>query len=99
MAQVHFPPLAWQLTTHDPNLLDKQKWADVSRWLSYPPGERLTFKSVCTPLPRVELPRHARGGDGWVEMLSDEITFMVHSDDVSPGFDRLTNRQIPTQTN
>jgi hypothetical protein len=86
MAQVHFPPLAWQLVPSDQSILDLEGWADVSRWLERPPDEEARFRDVSSALPVVELPRHGKRGDLWTELFSDEITFIVESEDVSPGF-------------
>lgn len=86
MAQVHFPPLAWQLAPRDRSLLDIQGWADVTEWLESPAEEETGFRDVCGALPVVVLPRDDVQGQLWTELFSSEITFIVHSDDVSPGF-------------
>ncbi|HEV2809004.1 MAG TPA: hypothetical protein VGV93_01230 [Acidimicrobiales bacterium] len=85
-AQVHFPPLAWQLASRDHSLLDIQRWADVTEWLESPAEEETGFRDVCGALPVVVLPRYDVQGQLWTELLSSETTFIVHSDDVSPGF-------------
>lgn len=87
-AQVHFPPLSWHLAPRERSLLDLQGWADVTAWLERAPQEQARFSDVCGPLPVVLLPRHDEHGNLWCEVFSDEITFNVHSDDVSPGFRR-----------
>src|SRR5205814_2707893 len=50
-AQIYFPPLAWQLSYGDWDLLDLQGWADVSDWLERPADEVVALPDLCPKLP------------------------------------------------
>lgn len=82
LAQIYFPPLAWQLADPDQSvLLEQQAWADVSGWLDRPPGERVALSDLVPSLPLVEHPLRASSGpQDWTELLSDEACFIVESD-------------------
>ena len=88
MAEVYFPPLAWQLAASDAEqstLLDLEGWPDASFWLDSAADERLPLDAVCPSMPSVLHPVHdPLTGDGWVELFSDEITAILDSEDVTP---------------
>lgn len=84
LAQVYFPPLAWQLAPRETSLLHVQRWTDVSHWLQLPANEHLPLDAICGLLPIVLHPKHEpETGDLWCEMLSDEITSVIECDDVT----------------
>jgi hypothetical protein len=82
MAQIYFPPLAWQLADASHSvLLQQQGWADVSGWLASDPHDRLVLADLVSNLPLVVHPTRESGGmEDWVELLSDETCFIVESD-------------------
>ena len=85
MAEVYFPPLAWQLAAPEASLLDVEGWPDISFWLGYAPDERLPLDAACPSMPIVMHPKHDPAtGDGWTEMISDEISVILDSEDVEP---------------
>lgn len=85
MAEVYFPPLAWQLAAPEASLLDLEGWPNISYWLGYAPDERLPLDAVCASMPIVLHPKHDPvTGDLWSEMLSDEISQILDCDDVAP---------------
>lgn len=89
MAEVYFPPLAWQLAAPEASLLDLEGWPNVSYWLRYPPDDRLPLDAVCPSMPIVLHPKHDPvTGDHWSEMLSDEISVILECDDVEPSAKR-----------
>lgn len=90
MAQIYFPPLAWQLADdcpptvlQKPSLLDRQGWVDVSDWISYAPTDRRDLRSLVRSLPAAAHPFHdqERAGD-WTELFADSITFILGCDEV-----------------
>lgn len=71
MAQIYFPPLAWQLADDcppsvlpRPSLLDRQGWADVSDWISYVPTDRRDLHSLARSLPAAAHPIYDSGACG-----------------------------------
>jgi hypothetical protein len=90
MAQVYFPPLAWQLADDCPSsvlqkssLLDRQGWADVSNWISYAPTHRRNLRSLARSLPAVVYPHHDQAlASDWTELFADSITFILGCDEV-----------------
>ncbi|GHJ48253.1 hypothetical protein Cs7R123_55950 [Catellatospora sp. TT07R-123] len=69
LAHVYFPPLAWQLSSRDSSLLDRERWADVSDWLAYDPAETADLATLCPPLPPVAYPSHVPWGPTtWVQL-------------------------------
>lgn len=83
MAQVYFPPMAWQLVVDypvslGPSLLDSQGWADVSKWLSYPPTNKYDLRKLVPSLPIVVHPtRDPQHASCWSEISSGDTTFIV----------------------
>jgi hypothetical protein len=86
MAQIYFPPLAWQLADQPESVLLRQEgWHDVSSWLEVPPSEPAVLSALVRDLPLVVHPtRHPAGLQDWVELLSDETCFIVESDNAIP---------------
>jgi hypothetical protein len=85
LAQVYFPPLAWQLASNAPSLLDVEGWGDASPWLLPDPKESRPLSSMCPPLPVVLHPKHdPNGADWWCELFSDELAPLIECDDVEP---------------
>jgi hypothetical protein len=91
MAQIYFPPLAWQLADDDcpssilqtPSLLDRQDWADVSGWMSYAPTDKRNLRSLVRSLPAVVHPKHEQTlASDWTELFADSITFLLGCDEV-----------------
>jgi hypothetical protein len=82
MAQIYFPPLAWQLADKPTSLLlDQQGWMDVSGWLARPASERVPLGALVLDLPLVTHPRQVPvSSDDWVELLAGETCFIVESD-------------------
>jgi hypothetical protein len=91
MAQIYFPPLAWQLADNNPpaipngpSLLDRQGWADVSNWIMSIPADRRNLHSLVRSLPAVVHPTHdARHAEDWSELFADSITFILGCNEVS----------------
>jgi hypothetical protein len=89
-AQVYFPPLSWELEdagtrdAHAPDfgsLTDAYGWADVSDWTHFPPAEPRDLHSFFLTLPAVAHPKDMPGlGEGWVELMSDEISEILIAD-------------------
>ncbi|MEU8075932.1 hypothetical protein AB0B31_10820 [Catellatospora citrea] len=74
-AHLYFPPLAWQLTADEPSLLDVQRWAEVSEWLTRGADDVAALTALCPTLPVVAHPlHHPSQAEHWVEMFSGEIT-------------------------
>jgi hypothetical protein len=86
LAQIYFPPLAWQLCDKKKShLVHLQRWADVSHWLKIAPNIRQDLRDACPPLPLVVHPKsHPLQWEWWGELISNKITFILHSDNVSP---------------
>jgi hypothetical protein len=86
MAQIYFPPLAWQLADQPESvLLGQEGWHDVSSWLERVPSEPAVLLTLARDLPLVTHPtRHPAGLQDWVELLSDETCFIVESDNAIP---------------
>ena len=82
MAQIYFPPLAWQLCeTSASSLLDVQGWEDVTGWLRLRSSEKLPLYDLCPSLPVAVHPhQHPDQADDWSEIFADEICFIVESD-------------------
>lgn len=82
MAQIYFPPLAWQLADMPESILLRQQgWSDVSDWLRTAPQERVALNQVVPELPLVVHPTRQPGGmQDWVELLAEETCFIVESD-------------------
>jgi hypothetical protein len=86
MAQIYFPPLAWQLADQPESvLLQQEGWSDVSSWLTVAPSEQAVLSALARDLPLVAHPTRGPGGiQDWVELLSDETCFIVESDNAVP---------------
>lgn len=86
MAQVYFPPLAWQLADEPESvLLRQERWADVSDWLLRSPDDADALPTLLRSLPFVSHPtRHPQGLQDWTELLSEETCFIVESDNAVP---------------
>lgn len=90
MAQIYFPPLAWQfaddgppVVLQKPSLLDRQGWADVSDWISYAPTDRRDLHSLGRSLPAVVHPtRDRERANDWTEVLANDLTFILGCDEV-----------------
>ena len=82
LAQIYFPPLAWQLAdSAESVLLQQQGWADVSNWLNNGPDERTALSDLVPELPLVVHPlQEPNGFQDWTELLSEETCFIVESD-------------------
>lgn len=86
LASVYFAPLAWNLADESFSWLDMQAWADGTNWLTRSPGEEVPLRQLVRRLPEVQHPRvdaEAQHG-GWMEFLSDEVTFYLDGEIVSP---------------
>jgi hypothetical protein len=86
MAQMYFPPLAWQLADQPESvLLQHEGWHDVSSWLARAPSDSAVLSRIVRDLPLVAHPTRGPGGiQDWVELLSDETCFIVESDNAVP---------------
>jgi hypothetical protein len=86
LAQIYFPPLAWQIADLDESiLLQKERWQDVSDWLEMQPDASVSLSSLVPKLPTVTHPAQRPGGrEDWVELLGDEACFIVESDNAIP---------------
>lgn len=82
MAQIYFPPLAWQLAdAPESMLLHVEDWAVVSDWLQLSPNEWRRLPELIANLPLVVHPTRAPGGmDDWTELLAGETTFVVEGE-------------------
>lgn len=82
MAQIYFPPLAWQLADLPESvLLQQQRWADVSRWLHRGEEEKAVLADLVPELPLVLHPTWDPAGmQDWTELLAGEACFIVESD-------------------
>lgn len=84
LAQIYFPPMAWQLIDADESVLFKQeRWVDVTQWLSRKPDGSKRLDHLVTHLPIVQ-PHRVNNDDDWVELLGDEACFIVESDNAIP---------------
>lgn len=84
LAQVYFPPLAWQLADSEPSLLDVEGWAIVTSWLGYSPEDVVQLNELVPSLPLVVHPLHdaAARAEAWTEMFSDQIAPILEADRV-----------------
>ena len=82
MAQIYFPPLAWQLAdAPESRLLELEGWSTVSSWLRFDPNDRAVLNELVPDLPLVVHPTRAPGGmDDWTELLSEEAAFVVEGE-------------------
>jgi hypothetical protein len=82
MAQIYFPPLAWQLAdTPTSPLLAIEGWHRVTDWLTFPSAQWLPLGTFVKDLALVTDPRRPpRGLSDWVELLGEETTFVVEGD-------------------
>jgi hypothetical protein len=82
MAQIYFPPLAWQLAdTPTSPLLTIEGWHGVTEWLRLPPTKSLPLRQFIRDLPLVLDPRQTpRGLSDWVELHGEETTFVVEGE-------------------
>lgn len=84
LAQVYFPPMAWQLADRDQSvLLDQEGWVDVSDWLNYDADAKEPLNRLVPRLPVVR-PHRVHNDDDWVELFSGEACFIVESDNAIP---------------
>jgi hypothetical protein len=84
LAQIYFPPLAWQLADADESELIRQEgWADVTHWLTLDPSQLESLPTLVASLPVVKAHR-VQNDDDWTELLADEACFMIESDNALP---------------
>jgi hypothetical protein len=84
LAQIYFPPMAWQLIDHDQSVLfGHEGWVDVSNWLNLAPDDTASLDQLVSHLPVVQ-PHRVSSEDDWVELLGDEACFIVESDNAIP---------------
>ena len=86
MAQIYFPPLAWQLAdTPTSPKLEIEGWRRVTNWLRIAAADTMPLRELVSDLPFVFDPRRAGGGPSdWIELLGDETTFVVEGDNAHP---------------
>lgn len=82
MAQIYFPPLAWQLADLPESvLLQQQRWSHVSQWLHRTEEETAVLADLVPELPFVLHPtREPAGMQDWTELLAGEACFIVESE-------------------
>lgn len=82
MAQIYFPPLAWQLAdTPTSARLRIEGWHCVTEWLNLPPRKSFPLRQFIADLPLVMDPRQtARGLSDWFEFHGEETTFVVEGE-------------------
>lgn len=84
LAQIYFPPLAWQLADADRSVLFAHEgWVDVSDWLNRDPSIAVPLNRLVPRLPVVH-PHRVSNGDDWVELLGDGACFIVESNNAIP---------------
>lgn len=84
LAQIYFPPMAWQLADVDHSILfGHEGWVDVSDWLNYDADLGDPLNRLVPRLPVVR-PHRVNNDDDWVELLGDEACFIVESDEAIP---------------
>jgi hypothetical protein len=81
---IYFPPFAWQLVPDEAPLIDRQRWADVSAWLTISPDDERLFSTVCEPtLPLVMHPTHDPAYSRlWTEVRAPEFSESVECPDL-----------------
>ncbi|MEU4651680.1 hypothetical protein [Nocardia fluminea] len=95
VASVFFPPLAWQLVEDGAEMLDEQRWADISQFLSIPPGNTHNLHEFARELPLVRHPSHeVNGDDEWMILVEDTPTIIECLDvTAKDSDDALTRRR------
>jgi hypothetical protein len=79
LGSIYFPPFAWQLVPNEALLIDRQRWANVSEWLTIPPTDERPFSTVCEPkVPLVMHPSHDPAYPQlWAELRASDFSESV----------------------